>query len=355
MTIPSSGFIPYMLTGIWGNSASDVFAVGAGLGPTGLDTILHYDGNTWSPMETPPSERGYRLMGVWGSSGSDVFAVGDDLSNFNATILHYNGSTWSSMELPDLGGIVGKMYVLQGVWGSSPTDVFTVGVTDSSEAVILHYNGNNWSAMSHPFSGVGYTVYSVWGSSGIDVFATAFVSSGGSNYHFIHYNGIAWSTMNSQFAAQGIWGSSGSDVFAVGAGTILHYGGTAPTTTTTIQGGTTTTTTSGTSTTTTTIQGGTTTTTYVTTTTTTKKQGPCPSEKIYGENSEQTQLLREYRDNVLSKTPEGQEVIKIYYKFSPAVTKLLEQRPLLKKRAKAIIDCMLPGIRKKVEESNIDR
>jgi len=87
----------------------------------------------------------------------------------------------------------------------------------------------------------------------------------------------------------------------------------------------------------------------VTTTTTTQ---PCAAEAIYGEKSEQTELLREYRDNILSKTTEGQELIKTYYKFSPTITKLLEQRPLLKNRAKAFIDSMLPGIRRKVEESD---
>jgi hypothetical protein len=74
-------------------------------------------------------------------------------------------------------------------------------------------------------------------------------------------------------------------------------------------------------------------------------------EAIYGEHAEETELLRKYRDNVLSKTPEGQELIKAYYKFSPTVTKLLEQRPLLKNKAKAFIDSMLPAIREKVEES----
>jgi hypothetical protein len=54
----------------------------------------------------------------------------------------------------------------------------------------------------------------------------------------------------------------------------------------------------------------------------------------------------------LGKTPDGQEIIKTYYMFSPPVTKLLEQRPLLKNRAKALIDSMLPEIRKKVEESD---
>jgi hypothetical protein len=63
-------------------------------------------------------------------------------------------------------------------------------------------------------------------------------------------------------------------------------------------------------------------------------------------------LLRKYRDTVLSKTPEGQEITKTYYEFSPIVTNLLEQRPLLNNRAKSFIDSMLPGIRKKVEENN---
>jgi hypothetical protein len=96
----------------------------------------------------------------------------------------------------------------------------------------------------------------------------------------------------------------------------------------------------------------TTTTINSTTTTTMPKPSLCATEAIYGEQSEQAALLRKYRDNVLSKTRDGQEIIKTYYKFSPPVTKLLEQRPLLKNRAKAFIDSMLPGIRKKVEESS---
>jgi hypothetical protein len=79
---------------------------------------------------------------------------------------------------------------------------------------------------------------------------------------------------------------------------------------------------------------------------------PCAAEAIYGDNSEQAELLREYRDKVLSKTPEGQDLIKTYYKFSPTVTKLLERNAELKNRIKAFIDNMLPGIRKKVAESN---
>ena len=96
----------------------------------------------------------------------------------------------------------------------------------------------------------------------------------------------------------------------------------------------------------------TTSTTTISTTTTTIRSGPCAAEAIYGENSEETELLRKYRDNVLSKTTEGQEIIKIYFKFSPKATMLLEQRPLLKNRARTFFDGILPGIRKRVEESN---
>jgi hypothetical protein len=93
-----------------------------------------------------------------------------------------------------------------------------------------------------------------------------------------------------------------------------------------------------------------TTTTTSVTTTTTICSGPCCVTAIYGENAEETELLREYRDYVLSKTPEGQEMIKIYYKLCPTIVDLLEKRPVLKNKAKMYIDRMLPGIRKKVAE-----
>jgi len=41
--------------------------------------------------------------------------------------------------------------------------------------------------------------------------------------------------------------------------------------------------------------------------------GFCTAEKIYGEDSEEVELLRYFRYNVLSKTPEGREIIRLYY------------------------------------------
>ena len=55
------------LSGIWGTSENDIFAVGN----SGM--ILHYDGTGWSEM---PTDTGERLHDVWGTTSSDVHVVG---------------------------------------------------------------------------------------------------------------------------------------------------------------------------------------------------------------------------------------------------------------------------------------
>ena len=50
----------------------------------------HAAGGEWEWQNPYPT--GNTLNGVWGSSGSDVFAVGEA-----GTILHYHGSAWSAM------------------------------------------------------------------------------------------------------------------------------------------------------------------------------------------------------------------------------------------------------------------
>jgi len=75
-------------------------------------------------------------------------------------------------------------------------------------------------------------------------------------------------------------------------------------------------------------------------------QGPsCVAERIYGNFSEETELLRNFRDNVLNKTHKGQEIIKLYYKLSPAVVKAMEGDKAFKEEIKAIIDTILPLIK----------
>lgn len=97
--------------------------------------------------------------------------------------------------------------------------------------------------------------------------------------------------------------------------------------------------------------GPTTTTTNQTTTTiggetTTTIGEDCTSESIYGGHAEETELQRNFRDTVLSQTPEGQEIIKLYYQWSPAIVKAMEADEEFKRDVKEMVDGLLKLIGK---------
>ncbi len=70
----------------------------------------------------------------------------------------------------------------------------------------------------------------------------------------------------------------------------------------------------------------------------------CPSEELYGAGSEELKLLRHLRDTVLNHTQEGKELIKLYYRWSPAIVKAMEEDEEFKKDVKEMIDGVLPLI-----------
>lgn len=184
------------LNGVWGSSASEVFAVGSG------GTILHYDGNTWAPMDSGTTET---LAAVWGTGPDNVYAVGA-----SGTILHYDGVDWQ----PEASGTTAA---LNGVWGSSASNVFVVG----EGGTILRDQGAGWTP---PASGSGTTevLTDVWGGSANNVFA---LGDGGT---ILRFNGTSWSAMSSNTTTdiKALWGSSVNNIFAVGNGnTILRYTG----------------------------------------------------------------------------------------------------------------------------------
>jgi len=86
-----------------------------------------------------------------------------------------------------------------------------------------------------------------------------------------------------------------------------------------------------------------------TTTSTSIKKSPCTSEAIYGEHSDETEFLRQFRDNVLSKTPEGQELIRLYYEWSPVIVGVMEDNEEFKEEIKEMIDGVLMLIMEEAE------
>ena len=203
-----SGAADYVLGDVWGSSAHDVFVVGINPSVFNSGIILHYDGAGWTVMTT-----NWYLTNVWGSAGNDVFAVGS-----YAPVLHYDGSTWS--EITD-----DKMR-FDFLWGTSSNSVYASHYWGE----IAHYDGDCWSALiSLPLD-----LFMIWGSSDNDLFAVGkpqgyWDPEGtwiplGPNVH--HFDGNIWSPMDSGTldGLYAVWGSSATNVFAVGdSGFILHY------------------------------------------------------------------------------------------------------------------------------------
>jgi len=70
----------------------------------------------------------------------------------------------------------------------------------------------------------------------------------------------------------------------------------------------------------------------------------CLIEQLYGERSQEAELLRQVRDNLLITTPEGQELIRLYYQWSFILAGNLNEDEIFREDIKAIIDDILPLI-----------
>jgi hypothetical protein len=164
------------LRNVWASASNDAFAVGS----EGL--ILHYDGNSWSQME---SRTKYHLRDVWGFASDDVYACGGNIGDaVKPILLHYDGISWESV----LDTTKEERDYLESIWGTSSDNLyfssgsgfFQVNIYDgwtssvipddhtainklrgSSKynifiaghfGLLLHYNGNSWYRYDEIFS-----------------------------------------------------------------------------------------------------------------------------------------------------------------------------------------------------------
>ncbi len=208
--------LPGALLSVWGTSATDVWAVGAdardGTGPL----VIHYDGATWSRVETGQPAGGLwwvfgfpdgpiymggdggvilryqggaftrmttpgtnTVFGIWGASPSDVWAVGGafDSAGF-AWRLTGGGDAWTAE--PSLPADVPPMAAIWKAFGTSASDVWLVG----SSGVSLHWDG---TALTRGSTGVGSSLFTVHAN------ATRYAAVGGlSNGIIVEYQAGAW-------------------------------------------------------------------------------------------------------------------------------------------------------------------
>jgi hypothetical protein len=82
----------------------------------------------------------------------------------------------------------------------------------------------------------------------------------------------------------------------------------------------------------------------VSTTTSAGRDRKCCLLKIYGEDSDEIAIMRYIRDNVLSKSENGREIIKTYYRLSPAIARAMRRDKELKAEIKEMVDGILEAI-----------
>jgi len=78
-------------------------------------------------------------------------------------------------------------------------------------------------------------------------------------------------------------------------------------------------------------------------------QPVCPATLVLDADSNDLLSLRKFRDEVLNKTPEGQEIISLYYEWSPYIVKAMEQDESFRGEVIEMIDAILPLIGGDVE------
>ncbi len=83
--------------------------------------------------------------------------------------------------------------------------------------------------------------------------------------------------------------------------------------------------------------------TSVAATTTTSASGPCPAALVLGEGSEEVHLLRMFRDSVLSSSPAGSDIIRLYYRHAGELSLLLKNNPALKTRISKALRRLIPA------------
>jgi hypothetical protein len=179
------------LGGIWGATATDIWAVG------GRGTVLHFDGNAWT--DQTPGQTNEDLYAVHGSSASDVWAVG-----IHGAALHWDGMSWSSPPSGTTADLVGVF--------AAASDQVWVAASDGPR------RSESGAFVHHPDWPPG-PIHAVWASSPNDVWMV-----GDGAIH--HFDGSIFATTQIAQAAEfaAIGGSGMGSVFAIGHSTSARPG-----------------------------------------------------------------------------------------------------------------------------------
>ena len=82
--------------------------------------------------------------------------------------------------------------------------------------------------------------------------------------------------------------------------------------------------------------------------------GACPSSLVLGENSNENETLRAFRDTVLRTTPAGAALVTNYYHFAPELVSILIKNPLLRQQVKELLFELQPSLRSAIQDGRLN-
>jgi hypothetical protein len=184
------------LTGVWGFSPTNIYAVGAS------GTILNWNGSSWSAQTSGTAAN---FLGVQGPDSGHVYAWADD------STLHvsHDGSTWTSLGTP-------FSFTPHGLFATTSSDMW---ITFNGSR--FRYSSNDGVSFGLDQGNFGDGTTSLFGLSPTDMFVTQGSSqirrwTGGA------HDGTAWTLLSPNNILGGMdifamWGTSDSDMFIVGS------------------------------------------------------------------------------------------------------------------------------------------
>lgn len=182
---------------VYGFAGGPIFMGGTG------GRILKYEGGSFTAMQTPSQAT---VFGIWGSSASDVWAVGGELGTRGGFAWRNDGSnTWTPE--PTLPVETASTAAVWKVFGTSANDVWLVG----SGSVSFQWNGTSLVAGD---TGVGGSLFTVHGR------GTRYAAVGGlGSGVIVEYDGASWRDVTPPSAVSGMSGvvlGEGEGGYAVG-------------------------------------------------------------------------------------------------------------------------------------------
>lgn len=232
------------LNGIAAVAANNVYAVGYQPASNGavLTLVEHFDGRSWSVVDTADVSEGDVLTAVTGASANDIWAVGtstdEPTTSIQTLVEHFDGTQWTVVPSPNpLSKAPLNQNVLTSVTAISANDVTAAGfISDATLlhqlTLIEHWDGAQWSVIPSANGSTGSGVQNILtGISGFathDLYAVGFVndaSTGDQPRTLVeHFDGSRWTIipspapgvaqhLNSVFARRGsrqLWAAGAS-------------------------------------------------------------------------------------------------------------------------------------------------